>query len=290
MAGTEEITEKKEFELPNEKVFIEFIARETGNIKNKNHVLYGGMLEGSTRTLTPRRSSTTFKYEKVLTSEEQKFLENKIGLEPQGLNVYKKENNYWDSLTVILKKEGVLLNLADPIEYMRYKVLLSYTNLIAPSLTDYKTKNKLTYKFVIIHKGEKDNAKVTKYNIKKEAYSIASKIESNVERVREFLYLYGIRVSGDASVKWIKGKLGEIIEDDPTGVVNLYTSGDYETRSLLARGVLCGVIKDVGNKFYLEDGLALSPENEVPTLANSIKFLKDAANSDIRLRVEAKIG
>ena len=97
MAGTEEIEVKKTFKLPDEKVFVEFIKRESGNIKNKNHVLYGGMLEGSTRTLTPRRSSTTFKYEKVLTDEEQKFLESKIGLEPQGLNVYKKENNYWDT-------------------------------------------------------------------------------------------------------------------------------------------------------------------------------------------------
>ena len=135
-----------------------------------------------------------------------------------------------------------------------------------------------------------ENENVIKYNVKKEAYSIASKLELSTERVREFLYLYGVRVSGDASVKWIKGKMAQIIEDDPNGVVDLYTSGNYDTRSLLARGVLCGVIKDVGNKFYLEDGIALAPENEIPSLANSIKFLDDAANSDIRMRVEAKIG
>jgi len=290
MAEMNEVKVEKKFKLPNEKVQVEFIKREKGNVKNKNHVLYGGMLEGSSRTLSPRRSSTTFKYEKVLTDEEQKFLEKKLGTEKEGLNVYKKDNNYWDSVTVILKKEGISLDLSDPIDYIRYKILLSYTDLVAPSIDAHKLKNKLTYSFVIVHKGDRENEKVIKYNVTKEAYSIASKLDLSTEKTREFLYLYGVRVSGDASVKWIKGKLAQVVEDDPGGVVDLYTSGNYETRSLLARGVLCGVIKDVGNKFYLEDGVALAAENEISSLANSIKFLDDPVNSDIRMRVEAKIG
>lgn len=290
MAEIKEVKEKVGFKLPNKKVQVDFIKRETGRITNKNHVLYGGMLEGSSRILSPKRSPNTFKYEKILTDEEQEYLEGVLGMEKQGLNVYKKENNYWDSINVTLKKEGISLNLADPIDFIRWKILLSYTNMIASSLSEYKAKNKLTYAFVIVHKGEKDNENVIKYNVTKEAYSIAAKIEKSSERLREFLYLYGVRVSGDASVAWIKSKLAKIIEDDPEGVVDLYTSGNYEVRALLARGVLCGVIKDAGNKYYLEDGMALAPENEVPTLANSIKFLEDAANSDIRLRVEAKIG
>jgi len=278
------------FTLPNEKIRIEFVPRERGMVKNKNHVMYGGMLEGSKRELVPKKSRNTFKYIPILDTEEMDYLENVMGLEKGALNFYKPENNYWDSISITLLKEGIDLDLSNPVHYIQYKIAISYDSIVAPSLADLKVKNKWTYMFVVIRKGERDAGKAEQFDIKKEAYTIAAKLETNMENVKEFLYLYGVNLSRDVSIRWLKGKLGEIVEDNPQKVIDIYSSKDYSARALIAKGVLSGVIKEVNGRYYLEDGLALCYDNMQPTLSNAIKFLKDKRNTTIKNKILAKLG
>lgn len=283
-------TKAKEFTLPNEKVVVEFIRVQKGNIVNPKHVLFGGMGENAKRHLVPRRSKTTFKYVQVLTPEEQKSIESILVLGEGGLSIYKPENNYWDSLSIDLKKEGVTLDLSDPVSYLKYKIVLSYTDMVASSLAELKKKNKATYQFVIVRPGERSNIVVDSYNVKKEAYSIAAKLETNIDHVREFLYLAGKRSAGDASITKVKSMLAVIVEDDPQKVVDIVTATDYSTRALLSKAVLAGVVKDLGGRYNLEDGVALCADGEVASLANAIKFLNSPNNNDIKSLIEAKLG
>ena len=281
---------EKTFTLPNEKIRVEFIKRQKGSIINEKHVLYGGMSETARRHLVPRRSKSTFNYIQLLSKEEQKHLEDLLSLKEGDLNVYKENNNRWDKINVDLKKEGITLNLSDPIDYMRYKMILSYDDLVAESLADRKLKNKRTYEFVVVRKGEKSNITVNIYNIKKEAYAIAAKLEVNMDKVKEFLYLAGKRAAGDASVAKIKSMLAELVDKDPQKVIDIITASDYTVRSLLSRAVLAGVVKDAGGRYFLEDGVALSAEGEIPTLSNAISFLASNKNADIKNLIEAKLG
>ena len=291
-AQTQERVEQKtnSFSLPNYSVVVEFIKVQKGNITNPKHVLFGGMGEGAKRRLVPRRSKTTFKYISVLTKEEQNILEDKLALPEDGLSVYRTENNYWDSVKIDLTKEGTHLNLSNPVDYIKYKVVLSYDDLVAASLSERKLKNKLTYQFVIVRPGDKSSETLAVYNVKKEAYKLAGMLEQNIEHVKEFLYLAGIRSTSNASIAWLKSKLGQMVEDEPQKVVDILTSSDYSTRALISRGVLSGVIKDSGGKFHLEDGVALCNEGDIPSLSNAIKFLSSDSNSDIKTLIQAKIG
>lgn len=284
------VKDKAPFSLPKMVVRIEFIKQQKGSITNTKHVLYGGMAELAKRRLVPRRNQVNFKYISILTEEEQAFLEPMLSLEKGGLSIYKTEGNYWDGMYVDLFKEGINLDLSDPIEYIKYKIVLSYDDLVCPSLAQQKLAFKQTYKFVVVKPGEKGNEKVSVYNLKKEAYAIATKLELNMQHVREFLYLANIRSTSDASISWLKEKLSEMVEEKPQLVIDLHTSADYETRALISRGVLAGVIRDTNGKYSLEDGLQLCAEGEMATLANAIKFLASGANSDVKLLIEAKLG
>ena len=89
-----------------------------------------------------------------------------MGLEYNALSIYKKVDNYWENNMVRLTKQDNILDLSDPEQYIKYKILLANKNFIAPSLeilTDYP---KATYQFVIIAEGEetktaKDNMSIT---------------------------------------------------------------------------------------------------------------------------------
>ncbi len=283
-------SDKAPFTLPNMVVQIEFMKRQKGNITNPKHVLFGGMSETAKRRLVPRRNKTNFKYIQILSEEEQVFLESILSLDKGGLSIYKLEGNYWDTIYVDLTKEGIALNLADPVEYIKYKIAESYDDIVCPSLAQDKIGHKMTYQFVIVRPGERGNEKVSVYNIKKEAYQIATKLELNSEHIKEFLYLAGMRASGDASISWLKEKLSEMVEETPQKVIDIYTSTDYPVRALISRAVLSGVIRDTNGRYTLEDGLQLCGEGEVPVLASAIKFLSNNANADIKLLIEAKLG
>jgi hypothetical protein len=144
--------------------------------------------------------------------------------------------------------------------------------------------------FVIIRQGEKASLSVDSYNIKKEAYLIAAKLETNLSSVKEFLFLCGVKASPNSSATWLKSKLGELVEENPSKVIDIYTAADYTTRALVAKGVLAGVIHDTNGKYTLEGGVALAEEGEMPTLGNAIKFLSNKANADVKSIIEAKIG
>ena len=280
----------KEFALPNEKVVVEFIKKQKGNITNPKHVLFGGMAENAKRHLVPRRSRDTFKYIQILSKDEQAYIENVLALGKDGLSIYKPENNYWDGVSIDLVKEGVPLDLSNPIDYLKYKMVLSYDDMVASSLAELKLRNKRTYQFVVVREGDRSNITVASYNIKKEAYKAAAQLETNIDHIREFLYLAGKRSAGDASVSKIKSMLATMVEDDPQRVVDIVTATDYATRALLSRAVLGGVVKDVNGKFSLEDGVVLCAEGEVASLSNAIKFLSSTHNADIKKLIEAKLG
>ena len=118
--------------LRNMKVEVRFIPK-IGRITDPKHVLYGGMAEDATRTYTvPMLRSGA--YVNVLTDSEKEFLEDYMGLEKNALSVHRKNNNYWDNFFVSLHKQPNYLDLSDPNDYMKYKVLLANKDFIADSL------------------------------------------------------------------------------------------------------------------------------------------------------------
>jgi hypothetical protein len=123
------------------------------------------MAEGAVRKFTtPKLSSGMFV--NVLTNNEKSFLEEIMGLEYNALSIFKKENNFWDDSAdngvsvVRLTKGDNFFNLADPEDYIRYKILLANKDFIASSLQELQDHPKRTHQFVVIREGEETkNAK-----------------------------------------------------------------------------------------------------------------------------------
>lgn len=125
--------------LKNERVIVRHIPKASGMVTNPKHILYGGMAENAVKVFTVPRLSSGM-YVNVLTDQEKQFLENIMRLEVNALSVYKKVDNFWDDSNekgisrVRLTKQDNYFNLADPEDYIRYKILLANKDYIAPSL------------------------------------------------------------------------------------------------------------------------------------------------------------
>ena len=135
----EEMSEVKVNPLRREKIYVRWIPKEDG--LPKNHVLSGGKADGTYVYFVVPTLRSTGQYKNILTNAEKDFLEEALGLDYNALSVYKKENNYWDNYMVRIDdaKVGLHLDLSDPEDYIKYKVLLANSDFVAPSVQERVT-------------------------------------------------------------------------------------------------------------------------------------------------------
>ena len=140
--------------LRNERVIVRYIPKEGGLVSNPKHILYGGMAENAIKYFTiPQLESG--RLVNVLTDDEKEFLEYVMGLEYNALSIYKKENNYWSNRQVRLLKQDNILDLSDPEQYIKYKILLANKEDILSEdriVSKYDDEVNLFKSFLIINK------------------------------------------------------------------------------------------------------------------------------------------
>ncbi len=278
--------------LSNERVMVRFLPKENamaGN--NPKHVLYGGMAETSTRTfVVPQLRSGQLT--DVLTSDEKDFLENYLGMEDNALSVYRTEDNFWKKFKVTLQKNDNVLNLADAMDYIRYKVLLANKNLIAPNMQAVQDYPKATYEFVLIKDNENVNANKSRMDAKKEAYMLYGKIENDRDTMRVIVETLTRRpVSNNDSADSLAVKLDELIDRDVKAFLKVANDPLLPTKVLIRNGIEAGVIANRGGLLYLRDTGGDIPlcENGDPTMGAASTFLNMPKHNETKMLIEAKV-
>lgn len=276
--------------LRNERVIVKHVPKETGIVRDPKHILYGGMAEGAVRWLTVPRL-TSGMYVNVLTNAEKACLEEVMGLEYNALSIYNKVDNFWDNYQVRLTKQDNFLNLADPDDYIKYKVLLANKDLIAPSLQDLEDHPKATYQFVIIHENEESQASKKKMNATMQAYMEFGKIQENTDILRTIIEtIDGRPTSKNSKVEFLQEKVGKLIQADAKLFVRVATDPLLSTKVLIKKAIEGGLISNRGGMLYLKaDGTPLCGDNEEPTLNIATRFLNLPKNQDLKFSLEAKL-
>jgi len=276
------------FTLPDEKVFVKFIKNPSGNITNKRHVAYGGLLENSVIEL-PAKKLNNGQFANVLSDNEKLELEVLMQMEKNALSVYKKADNYWSDIKIRLTKEGAYFNLSDPEEFIKVKVLGSYTDFIADSLAQYNEKKKATYKFIIVRANEEDVTFNKEIDIKKQAYILFGKIEDSQKSMEDFLSMVKIKVAAESSKDWLKSQVGKYLEEKPKDFLAILNDRDYAIKIVIKKAVNAKVIRVSGGLYQTSEGENIAHKNQKPTLVNVIKFLNSSDGQDIRMLIESKL-
>lgn len=282
--------------LRNERIIIRHIPREGGMVTNPKHILYGGMAENATRTfVVPKLSSGM--YVNVLTDSEKAFLEEIMGLEYNALSIYKKVDNFWDDSNengisrVRLTKQDNYLNLADPEDYIRYKILLANKDYIAPSLQVLQDSPKATYQFVIISDGEEIKTAKDNMSTTMKCYKEYGKVENDINILRVIIEtIDGRPTASTAKLEFLQTKINNLIQADSKLFLKVITDPLLNTKVLIKKSIEAGLIANRGNYLYLRsDNTPLCENNEEPTLNMAAKYLNSPKHQDIKFTLEAKL-
>lgn len=283
--------------LRNERIIVRHIPRLTGIWgNNPKHILAGGMAEGAVRTfVVPRLSSGM--YVNVLTDNEKAFLEEVMGLEYNALSIYRKVDNFWDDANdgginkVRLTKGDNYFNLADPEDYIRYKILLANKDFIAPSLQALQDAPKATYQFVIITEGEENKTAKDSMSTTMKCYKEYGKVEENIDILRTIIEtIDGRPTAPNIKLEFLQTKINTLIQSDSKLFLKVITDPMLSTKVLIKRAIDAGLISNRGNYLYLrQDNTPLCEASEEPTLNIAAKYLNSPKHQEIKFTLEAKL-
>jgi len=247
------------------------------------------------RVTTPLLRSGS--YADVLTKDEKKFLEYKLGLEPNALSVHNRNNNFWSDANpqgigrVELIKGDNPLDLSNPIDYIKYKILLANKDHIAPSIQALQDRPKATYKFVIINEGDTAKAANTRVTLKAQAYMEFGKVNEDKEKMRVIIEtIDGRPTARDSKLEYLQGKIGELIEANTKMFLQVVRDPLLDNKVLIKKAIEAGVIANRGNYLYLKDGnMPLCDNGQEPTLNIAAKYLSLPKHQDLKFSIEAKV-
>jgi len=273
--------------LKNERVIIRRLLKE-GKITNPKHVLYGGMALGAFHTFTVPMLRNGQLVD-VLTKEEKTYLEEAMGLETNALSVHRKVDNYWSNFQVRLGKDDTILDLNDPEQYIKYKVLLNNTESIAPNLDAVNLRPKETYEYVILHEEEEAKANKKRVNKNIEAYKILGKIESDKDKLRTIVEIATSRPQHKTvSIDILTDQIDKLIQANASLFLTIAQDPLLDAKVLLKKGLECGAVKIKNDLFYDSDGKPLCDAGNA-TFSVAAEWINKPKNQGTKLAIEAKI-
>ena len=273
--------------LRNERILVRFVPKEDSNITNPKHILYGGMAEGAVKYYTVPIIASTGTLKNVLTNDEKAFLESYMGLEYNALSVHNKVNNFWSNYTVRLTKRDNYLDLSDPNDYIKYKVLKANTDYIADSLQTLNNYPKATYQFVMIKEGEAEKREEEKMSVTMKCYKEYGKIEDDNDTLRCIIELIDNKpIAKNTKSEFLKSRINSLIQADPKLFYAIITDEYLNNKVRIKTATEEGIIKRRNNLYYFED-TPLCPDGTESTLSVASEYIGLGKNQDLKLRIEA---
>lgn len=282
--------------LRKERIIIKHIPKQSGMITDHKHVLYGGMAETAKRTFTvPLLRSGAFV--DVLSKSEKDFLEHILGLEANAMSVYNTKNNFWSTASdygiskVTLGKQDNYLDLSDPTDYIKYKILLANKDYIAPSLAALQDHPKATYEYVIVSEIEKSKVSSARMSAKKQCYKELGKIEDDIYTLRMIIETIDGRPTAPSSkLDTLQIKADDLIQANAGLFLKVITDPLLPTKVLIKKAIEAGVVSQRGNYLYLrENNSPLCNDGQEPTMNIAATYLNEPKHQEIKFSIEAKI-
>lgn len=222
------------------------------------------------------------------TKEDVVLLAEELGLEDaKALNLY-THKCYWRGRTVNIDRNGLHLKLENVEDLVKFLILRSDSDRISPNWTDRFDKG--TYKFALVEEGEELNDKVSTLEEKKNAYILFGKMDSNNDKMKDFLYVYYLtkkdakKPPRNATNSQLKEEIGRIIEDDLKTYLAILNDDYYTLKLLIQKATEVGALRRDRHLYSLPGS-----DKPIGVLEDLISYLDDPKNQDVRMKLAHQI-
>ena len=209
-----------------------------------------------------------------LTPENERRLENLLSY-PEG-ELAKANIKFWESYSVVIDEAGLELDTDNPYDELRYLFLKSQ-----PRVADGVNRVNPSKDFVIVNRETEALAKNKVNRKKRDAVLEFGKMTP--EQMRKCLKVLGIN-SDNSSQEVVESVLYDTIENNPTDFFTKWIENqDRDIEYLINQAISKNVLRKNRTNYYYGTDLVGN------TLEDTIAYLKDKKNSDIRRAIMTAI-
>ena len=269
-------------------VSVKYISKETNGIKDAKHVAYGGLLNGAEIAI-PAPTMDNGKMKNLLTNEEKAGLEhilNGVNLSIYG-DFWKEGGKAYEMgiLPIYLGKEELRLDMSDPYEFIKIKVLKACP-IVANSLDEIT--HRATNRFVLTSASEQMAKEIDKVGNKVSAYKLYVKYEDDKKILRYTLRNLGRNTNRSHKLDFLQSELHKELEKNPSLLVSIMGDEFLKTKVLLETCYEYGAVNKVDKKYYTLNNEPVS-DGDAPFLDVASKYLASNLGQEMRLALEAKL-
>jgi hypothetical protein len=284
----EELVTKKAFTLPKKKVTVKLVKRKGGWLPS-NHEASDLFKHSYWRFVV--KTNANGELVNPLTKEEQDYLESPasgLALNPGDLSIHKKDNNYWKGYSLKLDKNVRELDLSSPTDYIRYKVLLTNTDTVAP--TADKEFAKGTYKFKLVEEGYEIEQTAKNAASNTDAYIAFGRMMDSPSKMRDFLNVYNSSKPGTKSVpknakkEFLQTEVEKIVKADVSGFLTTVNDESYDDKLLIYKALQARAITREGTDYVIE-GKGTIGYN----ITDVVNYINNPANNEDVLKIKHRI-
>ncbi len=273
--------------LPQKTVWVKPNYENPGWIKNPRHKAFF-KLEGTADNFVWAQDRSG-KYKNLFTDKEKAEIEKMLQMEPNTLSIYNKANPLRQQV-VKVSKDPMKLDLNDPEDFIKYKILLSNSEKIAPSVKNIKDKG--TYKYYIEDEDEVAELTNASANLDQRAWVAYGEFQKDWKKLATFVKMYNQvknkplkKFDTATKLETLQSLVVNIIKTDKAGFVELVENPSFDTLVLLSEAIEIGEIEKKQSSYFLKGG----QDKLGSTLKDTISFLESPMNQELRLILEEKV-
>jgi len=272
------------FSLPNRRVKVLPVVRQ-GSWLGKGH---DGefMFTGTSAPLCVPRNEKTGQLINPLKPDEQAYLEKVLVKKEGDLSIYvDKKKNFWGKYYVKLNKEETLLDLSDPDQYIRYKVLLANKELVAPTFEDRL--NVPTCRWMLVDMDHQVQTDAREAELMQSVWMEFGAIQNSHNKMRNVLKVYTNKgVSKNSDTDFLKSEIKKIVEENPNKFIQIIKDENFDMRCFIEDSVEAGAVVKIGRNKYAVAG----EPDDLYTITQIMKELDpNGANSDLYMKIKTQI-
>ena len=224
----------------------------------------------------------------LLTEEEQRFFEDKLGLNKGDLSFQNKEKSFWREFKVTLDKKGRILDLSDAEDNLAYRVLKA-SNTVAKSKGSI---NVLQHTFYLVSEDEELDASVKISDRFEEASKLFTTISKSSTRMENVLRLLGKKIAPDWGTKALKSELVKIIEQrakvpgqpNIDEFIKVASDKDFDIKIFIMDAIELGEVFIEGTTYKLKSSDIIGYD-----LYQAIDYFNNPKNQQSKLLVEDRV-
>lgn len=280
--------------LRSGKVTVRMIPRKSELFEGEKHVLSGGMAETTVYGFTVPKDGTGM-YKKVLDDDEAAWLENSLGMDAGAMSPHRRDGNFWTSrnplCNVELGKNDTVLDLSNPEDYIKYKILLANDAVICDGMDALEKRPKATYRFVLAHETEELKSMSNRVTVKMECYKAFGKIEDDKYKLKTVIELLDSTVlTPNTSIEWLKEQCISHIDNEPKRFLQFVRDPLLDEKIFVKKLVDAGLVSNRSGRMFVRKGdVPMCDNGEEATLAMAAKWISDPKRQDLRLLLEAQL-